>query len=37
MGETFFTLFSCAGFMAFVAWYAYHKTKNKVNDSTGYF
>lgn len=37
MGETFFTLLSCAGFMAFVAWYSYHKTKNKVNDSTGYF
>ncbi|MGX5789584.1 solute:sodium symporter family transporter [Staphylococcus equorum] len=37
MGETLFTLFSCAGFMALVAWYSYYKTKNKVNDSTGYF
>ncbi|KRG11065.1 solute:sodium symporter family transporter [Staphylococcus sp. NAM3COL9] len=37
MGETLFTLFSCAGFMTLVAWYSYYKTKNKVNDSTGYF
>lgn len=37
MSGTLFTLFSCAGFMALVAWYAYYKTKNKVNDSTGYF
>ncbi|MBU8681482.1 MULTISPECIES: solute:sodium symporter family transporter [Staphylococcus] len=37
MGGTLFTLFSCAGFMALVAWYSYYKTKNKVNDSTGYF
>ncbi|WP_426429014.1 solute:sodium symporter family transporter [Staphylococcus equorum] len=37
MGETIFTLFSCIIFMALVAWYSYYKTKNKVNDSTGYF
>ncbi|MEJ7520237.1 solute:sodium symporter family transporter [Staphylococcus saprophyticus] len=37
MGGTLFTLLSCAGFMALVAWYSYYKTKNKVNDSTGYF
>lgn len=37
MGETLFTIFSCAVFMALVAWYSYYKTKNKINDSTGYF
>lgn len=37
MGETLFMLFSCVGFMALVAWYSYYKTRNKVNDSTGYF
>ncbi|KKK33870.1 sodium transporter [Salinicoccus sediminis] len=37
MGEFLFTILSCAFFMFLVAWYSYIKTKNTINDSTGYF
>ena len=37
MGEFLFTVLSCAFFMFLVAWYSYIKTKNTINDSTGYF
>ncbi|HLR08730.1 MAG TPA: solute:sodium symporter family transporter [Bacillota bacterium] len=37
MENIVFTLLSCIFFMALVAWYSYRKTKNQVNDSTGYF
>ena len=37
MGSIAFTLISCAFFMGLVAWYSYRKTKNTINDSTGYF
>src|SRR5690625_119779 len=35
--ELIFTVLSCAFFMFLVAWYSYIKTKNTINDSTGYF
>ncbi|AKG73524.1 solute:sodium symporter family transporter [Salinicoccus halodurans] len=37
MGEFLFTVLSCAFFMFLVAWYSYIKTRNTINDSTGYF
>ncbi|WP_411843825.1 solute:sodium symporter family transporter [Salinicoccus sp. HZC-1] len=37
MGEFLFTVLSCAFFMFLVAWYSYLKTRNTINDSTGYF
>ncbi|WP_323703719.1 solute:sodium symporter family transporter [Mammaliicoccus sp. Dog046] len=32
-----FTLLSCAFFIVIVAWYSYHKTKNTVSSSGGFF
>lgn len=37
MGEFLFTVLSAAFFMFLVAWYSYLKTRNTIDDSTGYF